>query len=88
MSYQILGRTIKSEYLALSVMGSAIGGALLATRGGKKEPAVPSGSSKSVIEKVKESVPIAAGSSEEEQLIASIKNFIAEAEKEASGSKH
>ncbi|EEB95640.1 hypothetical protein MPER_05355 [Moniliophthora perniciosa FA553] len=87
MSYQILGRTIKNEYLALSVMGSAIGGALLATRGGKKEP-VSSGSSKSVIEKVKESVPIAAGSSEEEQLIASIKNFIAEAEKEASGSKH
>ncbi|KAK7062562.1 hypothetical protein VNI00_000050 [Paramarasmius palmivorus] len=83
MSYQILGRTIKNEYLALSVMGSVIGGALLATRGGKKEAATPSGSGKSVIEKVKESVPISAGSR-----IASIKNFIAEAEKEGSGSKH
>jgi len=67
----------------LSIIGSAVGGAFLATRGGKKEaPAAPTSS---VLQKVKDAVPLHAGSSEEEQFI---RKFIAEAEKEAGGSGH
>ncbi|KAF9254256.1 hypothetical protein L218DRAFT_886678, partial [Marasmius fiardii PR-910] len=79
----ILGRAIKNEYLALSVLGTAFGGAFLATRGSSSKKAEPP----STIEKIKEAIPINAGTSEEEQFI---KNFIAEAEKvdAAGGSKH
>ncbi|KAG5641388.1 hypothetical protein DXG03_005355 [Asterophora parasitica] len=70
----ILGRAIKNEHLALGILTTVFGGATLATRGGKKEVPIAG----QPIEKVKESVPINAGSSEEEQFI---KNFIAEAEK-------
>jgi len=78
MSYVILGRAIKNEYLAL---GTIFGTGLLsyvATSGGKKEDKqVGSSSGKSTVEKA---VPINAGSSEEEQLMNSIKNYIKEAE--------
>ncbi|KAG7092037.1 hypothetical protein E1B28_008418 [Marasmius oreades] len=87
MSYTILGRAIKNEHLALTVLGTVFGGAYLATRGSSSKKAEPP----STIEKIKEAIPINAGSSEEEQLIASIKSFIAEAEKAdtaAGGSKH
>ncbi|KAG6918080.1 hypothetical protein DXG01_016532 [Tephrocybe rancida] len=73
MSYVIFGRAIKNEYIALGVLTSAFGGAALAMRGGKKENTA--GQS---LQKARESVPIKAGSSEEEQFI---HNFIAEAEK-------
>ncbi|KAF8056709.1 hypothetical protein FPV67DRAFT_1492632 [Lyophyllum atratum] len=76
MSYVILGRSIKNEHLALGILATAFGGAALAMRGGKKEQAPAKNQS---IQQVKDSVPINAGSSEEEQFI---KNFIAEAEKE------
>ncbi|KAI0342304.1 hypothetical protein BDW22DRAFT_1429158 [Trametopsis cervina] len=81
MSYVIFGRAIKNEYLALATLGAT---GLLATSltGGKKEAAAPG---KTTLEQVKETVKLNAGSSEEEQLMDSIKNFIAEAEKE---SKH
>ncbi|KIK60345.1 hypothetical protein GYMLUDRAFT_97098 [Collybiopsis luxurians FD-317 M1] len=87
MSYQILGRTIKNEYIALTILGTLFSGAYAATRGGsvaKETKATPS-----VIEKVKEAIPLNAGSSEEEQLMDSIRKYIAEAEKEAGSSgKH
>ncbi|KAE9401058.1 hypothetical protein BT96DRAFT_818373, partial [Gymnopus androsaceus JB14] len=85
-SSTILGRVIKNEYIALSIIGSAVGGAFLATRGGGKKEA-PASTTSSVIEKVKEAVPFNASSSEEEQLMDSIRKYIAEAEKEAS-TKH
>ncbi|KAF5380158.1 hypothetical protein D9615_006143 [Tricholomella constricta] len=75
MSYVIFGRAIKNEYLSLGILTTVFGGATLAMRGGKKDIPVAG----QPLEKVKESVPIKAGSSEEEQFI---KNFIAEAEKE------
>ncbi|KAH9933900.1 uncharacterized protein B0H18DRAFT_982629 [Fomitopsis serialis] len=81
MSYVILGRAIKSEYLAIGTLATAVGVGLLST-GGKKEAAPPS-SGKSAIETVKETVKFNAGSSEEEQLMDSIKKFIDDAEKEA-----
>ncbi|KAF4563909.1 hypothetical protein EYR40_002968 [Pleurotus pulmonarius] len=81
MSYVILGRAIKSEYLALGTIFSTIGVASLFTGGKKAEPIPAPG--KSIIETVKEAVPINAGSSEEEQLVDSIRKYIAEAEKEA-----
>ncbi|CCM02505.1 uncharacterized protein FIBRA_04607 [Fibroporia radiculosa] len=51
--------------------------------GGKKEAAPPPVPGKSALEQVKDSVKFTAGSSEEEQLMGSIKKFIEEAEKEA-----
>ncbi|THH29249.1 hypothetical protein EUX98_g4947 [Antrodiella citrinella] len=80
MSYVILGRAIKNEYLAL---GTLFGTAALAMSftGGSKEPSAPA-SGKPTLQQVKEAVKFNAGSSEEEQFI---KNFIAEAEKD---SKH
>ncbi|KAL0568296.1 hypothetical protein V5O48_013696 [Marasmius crinis-equi] len=82
----IFGRAIKNEHLVLGVLGTVFGGSYLATRGGSKKQEPPS-----TIEKIKQAIPINAGSSEEEQLMASIKNFIAEAERAdgaAGGSKH
>ncbi|TFY64596.1 hypothetical protein EVJ58_g2525 [Rhodofomes roseus] len=78
MSYVILGRAIKNEYLALGTIATAVGIGLLST-GGKKEAAPPS-TGKSPIEAVKETVKFNAGSSEEEQFI---KKFVEDAEKEA-----
>jgi len=75
MTYTILGRAIKNEHLALAVLASTFGGAWLSTRGGKSQQAPIAGQS---IQAVKESVPINASSSDEEQFI---KDFIAEAEK-------
>ncbi|KAJ3757299.1 hypothetical protein EV360DRAFT_519, partial [Lentinula raphanica] len=86
----ILGRAIKNEYIALSVLGSVFGGAFLATRGGSKQEA--KAATPSVIEKVKEAVPLNAGSRtglcELTQRMNSIRKYIAEAEKEAGGSGH
>ncbi|TFK38096.1 hypothetical protein BDQ12DRAFT_683967 [Crucibulum laeve] len=82
MSYQILGRAIKNEHLALGVLVSTFGGAYLATRGGSSDAAKKPAS----VQQAKASVPINAGSSEEEKFI---QNFIAEAEKEgAAAAKH
>ncbi|KAL1941759.1 hypothetical protein VTO73DRAFT_6759 [Trametes versicolor] len=78
MSYVILGRAIKNEYLALGTIFGTVGATLLAT-GGKKEPAPIA---KPTLQQIKETVKVNASSSEEEDFI---KNFIAEAEKE---SKH
>ena len=82
MSYVILGQTIKNEYLALGTMISTGLGAWAATRGGSKK-AEPQGAGKAALEKVKESVPFNASSSEEENFI---RKFVADAEKE--DSKH
>ncbi|KAF9003220.1 hypothetical protein BDQ17DRAFT_1355755 [Cyathus striatus] len=83
MSYQILGRAIKNEHIALGVLTTTFGAAWLSTRGGKTEnKAVARGST---VQQAKESVPINAGSSEEE---AFIKNFIAEAEKGDAAAQH
>lgn len=81
MSYVILGRAIKNEYLALGTIFSAVSIGMLAS-GGKKETPAPS-AGKSVLEQAKESVKFNAGSSEEEQLMDSIKKFVEEAEKDA-----
>lgn len=78
MSYVILGRAIKNEYLALGTIFSAVSIGMLAS-GGKKETPAPS-AGKSVLEQAKESVKFNAGSSEEEQFI---KKFVEEAEKDA-----
>ncbi|KAJ3564745.1 hypothetical protein NP233_g8095 [Leucocoprinus birnbaumii] len=75
MTYTILGRAIRNEHLALGVLLTAFGGGYAASRGGKSE-------SKPIPQSVKEakaSVPIAAGSNDEEEFI---KKFIEEAEKE------
>ncbi|EGO03546.1 hypothetical protein SERLA73DRAFT_175051 [Serpula lacrymans var. lacrymans S7.3] len=80
MSYVIFGRAIKTEYLTLGTLFTTAAVAYGALGGKKEIPSAP----KSIAERVKESVPIKAGSSEEEELMNSIKNFIAEAEKEAS----
>ncbi|KAI0765385.1 hypothetical protein C8Q74DRAFT_1288075 [Fomes fomentarius] len=78
MSYVILGRAIKNEYLALGTIFGTVGATLLATSGGKKA----SPAAKPTLEQVKDSVKISASSREEEEFI---KAFIADAEKE---SKH
>ncbi|TFK67585.1 hypothetical protein BDN72DRAFT_842855 [Pluteus cervinus] len=79
-SYIILGRAIKNEHFALGVLGAAFGGAWLATAGKKSTPPPKT------TQEAKASVPINAGSSEEEEFI---KKFIAEAEKEEAGAaKH
>ncbi|KAF8970370.1 hypothetical protein BDZ97DRAFT_1791040 [Flammula alnicola] len=80
MSYQIFGRAIKNEYLALTVFGTTFGAAYLATRGGSKAQAKPT-----TVQQAKESVPVNASSSEEEQFIL---NFIKEAEKEGASAAH
>ncbi|KIM85805.1 hypothetical protein PILCRDRAFT_817015 [Piloderma croceum F 1598] len=87
MSYVIFGRAIKNEYLTLATLFSVGAIGYAATSGGSKKAASASSSGKTLVEKVKEAVPINAGSSEEEQLMDSIKNYIAEAEKQDSG-KH
>ncbi|KAI5118604.1 hypothetical protein M0805_004179 [Coniferiporia weirii] len=85
MSYQIFGRAIKTEYLSLGTIIASASLAYASMSGGKKEAAPPSGASmKETIQKVKESVPLSAGSSEEEQLFDSIKKFIEEEERKAS----
>ncbi|KAI1798079.1 hypothetical protein LXA43DRAFT_7483 [Ganoderma leucocontextum] len=78
MSYVILGRAIKNEYLALGTIFGTVGLSMLATSGGKKEaPAA-----KPTLEQVKDTVKIDASSKEEEDFI---RKFVAEAEKD---SKH
>ncbi|KAL0958368.1 hypothetical protein HGRIS_000509 [Hohenbuehelia grisea] len=80
MSYVIFGRAVKSEYLTLATLG-AVGAIVALTKGGSKAPEKLA-PGQTIIDKVKESVPINASSSEEEQLMDSIRKFIAEAEKE------
>ncbi|RDX54645.1 hypothetical protein K466DRAFT_501894, partial [Polyporus arcularius HHB13444] len=75
MSYVILGRAIKNEYLALGTIFGTAGLTALAMGGGKKEAAKPT------LQQVKEAVPITASSREEEDFI---KKFIADAEKDSS----
>ncbi|EAU82935.2 hypothetical protein CC1G_12365 [Coprinopsis cinerea okayama7 len=104
MSYQILGRAIKNEYLALGTFASAFGLAFLSTRGGDKQ-APPT-----TVQQAKAEVPINAGSKYvyfnpypyPPQALGmrrnygdgglttdcSIKKFLAEAEKEGAGASH
>ncbi|KAL6305988.1 hypothetical protein BKA93DRAFT_824484 [Sparassis latifolia] len=70
----ILGRAVKTEYLAIGTILGAVGLGMLSA-GGKKETAAPA----KTIEQVKETVKFTAGSSEEEEFI---KKFVADAEKE------
>ncbi|KAG9311603.1 hypothetical protein JVU11DRAFT_7812 [Chiua virens] len=76
MSYVILGRSIKNEYLTLGTLFT-VGATVFAMKGGKKDAVA---ASKPLQERVKDAVPIKA-----ESRMNSIKNFIAEAEKESSG---
>ncbi|KAH6906164.1 hypothetical protein BKA70DRAFT_1290889 [Coprinopsis sp. MPI-PUGE-AT-0042] len=73
MSYQVLGRAIKNEYLALGTFATTFGAAFLATRGGDKKPAP------ATPQQAKAAVPINASSKDEEDFI---KNFILEADKD------
>ncbi|KAN0127218.1 hypothetical protein V8E53_014938 [Lactarius tabidus] len=82
MSYTILGRAIKTEYLALGTLLSTVGLSYVAASGGSKEA---SSGSKKTLQEVKDSVKFDSSSKEEEELAESIKNFVAEAEKD---SKH
>ncbi|KAF8804486.1 hypothetical protein BYT27DRAFT_7340107 [Phlegmacium glaucopus] len=75
--YQILGRAVKNEYLAIGIFSTVFGGAWLSTRGGAKAAPKPT-----TVQQAKESVPVKADSTEEEQFIL---NFIREAEKEDAG---
>ncbi|KAK7452151.1 hypothetical protein VKT23_012256 [Stygiomarasmius scandens] len=92
MSYTIFGRAIKNEYIVLSVISAVAGGTFLATRGGSKKEIPPASSSvldktvdklKEVKDEVKDKV-VKPQMSEEEEIIESIKKYIAEAEKEVS----
>ncbi|KAI5888599.1 uncharacterized protein SCHCODRAFT_02637178 [Schizophyllum commune H4-8] len=76
MSYVIFGKKIASEYISIAVLGGTAAIAMAASGGSKKDQP------KSLAEKVEKAVPISAGSSEEEQLMDSIKRFIEESEKE------
>ncbi|KAH9990992.1 hypothetical protein BJV74DRAFT_884972 [Russula compacta] len=78
----ILGRAIKTEYLALGTLLGTVGLSYAAASGGSKEASSPS---KPTLQEVKDSVKFDSSSREEEELIESIKKFVAEAEK---GSKH
>ncbi|KAJ7039898.1 hypothetical protein C8F04DRAFT_1392154 [Mycena alexandri] len=81
MTYMIFGRAVPKQYISMTVLGSLAGIAVWKTSGKSAAP--------KNVEEAKRAVPINAGSSEEEQLMASIRQFIAEAEKEgAAGSKH
>jgi len=75
MSYVILGRAIKTEYLALGTIFGTVGLAM-GLSGGSKEPKLKT------VEQVKNSVKLDASAKEEEDFI---KQFIADAEKD---SKH
>ncbi|KAH9924367.1 hypothetical protein B0H21DRAFT_151291 [Amylocystis lapponica] len=77
MSYVILGRAIKNEYLAIGTILGTVGLAV-SLSGGKKE--APAHSGKPTLEQVKDAVKFNASSSEEEEFI---KKFVADAEKEA-----
>ncbi|KAN0111684.1 hypothetical protein V8E52_008245 [Russula decolorans] len=79
MSYTILGRVIKTEYLAIGTLLSTVGLSYAAASGGSK--AAPSGS-KQTLQEVKGSVKFDSSSKEEEEFI---RKFVEEAEKE---SKH
>ncbi|KAJ7236195.1 hypothetical protein C8J57DRAFT_1376996 [Mycena rebaudengoi] len=79
MTYMIFGRAVRKEYLSIATLGSIGGIAAWASSGSKKQ--APKNA-----EDAKLSVPLNAGSSEEEEFI---RKFIAEAEKEsAAASKH
>ncbi|TFK21748.1 hypothetical protein FA15DRAFT_645176 [Coprinopsis marcescibilis] len=78
---QILGRTVRNEYLALGTFASAFGLAFLSTRGGEKK-APPT-----TVQQAKAAVPVNAGSKYTDY-VCSIKKFIAEAEKEGAGASH
>ncbi|KAL5521736.1 hypothetical protein ACEPAF_2484 [Sanghuangporus sanghuang] len=80
----IFGRAIKTEYLSLGTILTTAAIAYAATGSSKKQHVPSGGSSEEALKKVKDTVPINASSSEEEQLLDSIKNFIAEEEKKAS----
>jgi len=81
MSYVIFGRAVKNEYLSLAtIIGAAT--VAYASMGGKKEAPPAAGTSlKETIQKAKAAIPLGAGSSEEEQLVDSIRKFVEEEEK-------
>ncbi|KAI0280381.1 hypothetical protein BGY98DRAFT_964117 [Russula aff. rugulosa BPL654] len=79
MSYTILGRAIKTEYLVLGTLFSTVGLSYAAASGGSKS--APSGS-KQTLQEVKGSVKFDSSSKEEDEFI---RKFVEEAEK---GPKH
>ncbi|CAK9786964.1 unnamed protein product [Cutaneotrichosporon oleaginosum] len=76
MSYNIAGKAIKNEYIAIGTILSTIGIAVAASGGGDKKAA-----STSAPPPVKEDSSINTGNSEEDEFI---RSFVAEAEKEGS----
>ncbi|KAJ7853763.1 hypothetical protein B0H13DRAFT_2060679 [Mycena leptocephala] len=80
MTYVIFGRAIPKQYISMAVLGSIAGGTIYARSGKTAQP--------KTVDEAKKAVPINAGSSEEEELMDSIRKFIADAEKEEAGSKH
>jgi len=81
MSYVIFGRAVKNEYLSIATLVGAASIAF-ASMGGKKEAPPTAGVSlKETIQKAKEAIPLGAGSSEEAQLMDSIRKFVDEEEK-------
>ncbi|KAF5353842.1 hypothetical protein D9758_010593 [Tetrapyrgos nigripes] len=91
MSYRILGRQVKNEHIVLTVVSLLGAGVFAATRGGDQKKQIPPASSsvldktvdklKEVKEEVKEAV-VKPAMSEEEEVLESIRKFIADAEKE------
>ncbi|KAJ7057757.1 hypothetical protein C8F01DRAFT_1150981 [Mycena amicta] len=77
MTYTIFGRAIPKQYLSMGTLATIAGVAVYSRSGKSTAP-------KSVDE-AKQSVPLNAGSKEEEEFI---RQFIAEAEKETAGAKH
>ncbi|KAJ7749303.1 hypothetical protein DFH07DRAFT_829192 [Mycena maculata] len=83
MTYMIFGRAVPKQYLSMATLGS-IAGVFAYSRSG-------SAAAPKTVDEAKKSVPINAGSSEEEALMDSIRKFIADAEKEdnaTAASKH
>ncbi|KAF7323808.1 hypothetical protein MKEN_00602000 [Mycena kentingensis (nom. inval.)] len=72
MTYTIFGRAIPKQYLSIATL-TTIAGVAVASRSG-------SSSAPKSVDEAKKSVPLNAGSKEEEDFI---RAFIAEAEKEA-----
>lgn len=73
MSYVILGRAVKTEYLTL---GTLFGTATIAYAALRKDP---SSTPRTMAKRVEAAVPIQASSNDEDEFI---RTFVAEAEKE------
>ncbi|EIM82125.1 uncharacterized protein STEHIDRAFT_161471 [Stereum hirsutum FP-91666 SS1] len=79
---QILGQTVKTKWLSIGTLSATVAASYLAMSGESK-PKQPASGAKQTLEQVKEAVTFKSSSSEEEDLMNSIKKYIAEAEQEA-----